>query len=98
MNIKRLKSFLFLVFLCIFMVSEAKAPYTLSDLYSKPLIPTKGMRAMTWLKDGERYSCFEQNKITGGMDVVAYRAKDNKREVLIPSSALTNPRTKKPLM
>ena len=98
MNIKPLKSFLFLILLSIFTVSEAKVPYTLSDLYTKRLIPTKGMRAMTWLKDGERYSCFEQNVTTGGMDVVAYRAKDNKREVLIPSSALINPRTKKPLM
>ena len=52
---------------------------------------------MTWLKDGERYSRLENNKQTGGTDIVAYQAKDNSREVIIPSSLLTDKSTGKPI-
>ena len=52
---------------------------------------------MTWLKDGERYSRLENNKQTGGTDIVAYRAKDNSREVIIPSSLLTDKSTGRPI-
>ena len=48
---------------------------------------------MTWMKDGERYSRMEPNAETGGMDIVTYRAKDNRREVIIPLPCLS---TKKP--
>ena len=52
---------------------------------------------MTWMKDGERYSRMEPNAETGGMDIVAYRAKDNRREVIIPSSMFINKETGKPI-
>jgi dipeptidyl-peptidase-4 len=67
----------------------------LEDVLSGKLIQTKGVGAMNWLKDGERYSRLEQNKEEGGMDVVAYRAKDNAREVIIPSSMFTDKSTGK---
>lgn len=57
----------------------------LEDVLFGRLIQTKGVGSMNWMKDGERYSRLEQNKEEGGMDVVAYRAKDNAREVIIPS-------------
>lgn len=67
------------------------------DILSGKVIQTKGIGAMTWLKDGERYSRIEKNPETGGTDIVAYGAKDNKREVLIPSSLLINTETGKPI-
>ncbi len=69
----------------------------LDEVINGQLIQTKGTGAMTWLKDGERYSRMERNEKTGGTDVVAYTAKDNKREVLIPSSFFINPETGKPI-
>lgn len=69
----------------------------LKDILSGKLIQTKGIGAMNWLKDGERYSRLEPNSETGGMDVVAYRAKDNQREVIIPSSMLIDKATGKPI-
>lgn len=61
-------------------------PLQLEDVVNGKLIRTKGIGAMTWLKDGERFSRLEPNEQTGGMDIVAYRAKDNTREVIIPAS------------
>jgi dipeptidyl-peptidase-4 len=70
---------------------------TLENIYSGRLIETKGMGAMNWLKDGERYTRLEKNEQTGGMDVVAYRAKDNRKEVIIPASSFINNETGKPI-
>lgn len=66
----------------------------LEDVVSGKLIQTKGTGEINWLKDGERYSRVEPNP-GGGRDVVAYRAKDNKREVLIPASKLIDKATGK---
>ena len=66
----------------------------LEDVVNGKLIQTKGAGAINWLKDGERYSRVEPNKDEGS-DVVAYRAKDNKREVLIPASKLIDKSTGK---
>lgn len=76
---------------------QAQQPLNLEDIVAGKVIQTKGIGAMTWLKDGERYSRLEKNKQTGGTDVVAYRAKDDAREVIIPSSLLKDPTTGKPL-
>lgn len=76
---------------------QAQQPLNLEDIVAGKVIQTKGIGAMTWLKDGERYSRLEKNKQTGGTDVVAYRAKDDAREVIIPSTLLTDPTTGKPL-
>lgn len=73
----------------------AQKSLNLEEVFSGKLIQTKGIGAMNWLKDGERYSRLEQNKKDGGMDVVAYRAKDNAREVIIPSSMFINKSTGK---
>lgn len=75
----------------------AQKPLVLNDIVAGKVIETKGIGAMTWLADGERYSRLEANPETGGTDIVAYRAKDNAREVLIPSSRLIHPYTGKPL-
>ena len=66
--------------------TAAKGKFHLEDVIGGRLVQTKGIGAMTWMKDGERYSRMEPNAGTGGMDIVAYRAKDNRREVIIPSS------------
>lgn len=58
----------------------------LEDVVGGRLINARGAGRLNWLKDGERYSRLEPNSATGGQDVVAYRAKDNKREVIIPST------------
>ncbi len=57
----------------------------LEDVVNGSLVHTKGAGSIEWLKDGERYSRLESNP-EGGQDLVAYRAKDNKREVIIPAS------------
>lgn len=77
--------------------TAAQKPLVLNDIVAGKVIETKGIGAMTWLADGERYSRLEANPETGGTDIVAYRAKDNAREVLIPSSQLIHPGTGKPL-
>lgn len=67
----------------------------LEDVVGGRLLRTRGAGAINWLKDGERYSRIEPDRETGGTDVVAYSAKDNKREVLIPSSKLIDKATGK---
>lgn len=67
----------------------------LEDVVGGRLIQTRGAGAINWMKDGERYSRLEPNKDKGGMDVVAYTAKDNKREVIIPSSMFIDKATGK---
>ena len=76
---------------------ETRGKLYLEDVLSGKLIQTKGIGAMNWMKDGERYSRLERNEKDGGMDVVAYRAKDNAREVIIPSSMFTDKATGKPI-
>lgn len=73
----------------------AQKPLILEEIVAGTVIETRGIGSMAWLKDGERYSCLEKNTQTGGTDIVAYRAKDNTREVIIPSSMLTNKTTGK---
>ena len=70
---------------------------SLEDIVAGIVLTTKSVGAMNWLKDGERYSRLETNTETGGTDVVAYRAKDNAREVIIPSSMLVDKTTGKPI-
>lgn len=69
----------------------------LQDIVAGKIIQTKGAGAMTWLKDGERYSRLEKNAQTGGSDMVAYRAKDNAKEVIIPSTMFVDKETGKPI-
>lgn len=83
--------------LCCAGPGKAQQPLNLEDIVAGKVIETKGIGAMTWLKDGERYSRLEPNAQTGGTDVVAYRAKDNAREVIIPSTSLIDKATGKPL-
>ena len=66
--------------------SQAQGQLNLEDVVAGKVIQTKGMGAMSWLKDGEHYSRVEANPEQGGTDIVSYRAKDNEREVLIPAS------------
>ncbi|MCD7935221.1 MAG: DPP IV N-terminal domain-containing protein [Tannerellaceae bacterium] len=82
---------------CFCRVATAQTFPSLEEIVSGQVVRTRGMGAMNWLKDGERYSRLERNETTGGTEVVAYRAKDNTREVLIPSSLLVYPETGKPL-
>lgn len=73
----------------------AQKSLDLEEVLSGKLIRTKGIGAMNWMKDGERYSRLERNEKDGGWDVVAYRAKDNAREVIIPSSMFIDKSTGK---
>lgn len=81
--------------ICCSSLCTAQKSLGLEDVLNGKLIQTKGVGAMNWMKDGERYSRLERNEKEGGMDVVAYRAKDNAREVIIPSSLFINPSTGK---
>lgn len=77
--------------------SFAQKTLDLEDIVSGTVIETKGTGAMSWMKDGERYSRMEKNGQTRGADMVAYHAKDNTREVLIPSSMFIDKQTGKPI-
>lgn len=94
---KNTKAFLFWLFVSFGFVCSAQNPLNLEDVLSGRLIQTEYVGGLNWLKDGERYSTLERNDQTGGMDVVAYRAKDNRREVLIPSTMFINKATGKPI-
>ncbi len=58
----------------------------LEDIVGRKLLQARGAGTINWLKDGQRYSRLEPDTVNGGQNVVAYRAKDNRREVIIPSS------------
>lgn len=75
--------------------SQAQVQLNLEDVVAGKIIQTKGMGAMSWLKDGEHYSRVEANAEQGGTDIVSYRAKDNAREVLIPASLFVDKATGK---
>ena len=77
--------------------SQAQVQLNLEDVVAGKIIQTKGMGAMSWLKDGEHYSRVETNAEQGGTDIVSYRAKDNAREVLIPASLFVDKATGKPV-
>lgn len=95
LNTWRTATAIFLLLCC--NVGFAQKTLNLEDVVSGNIIHTKGMGAMTWMKDGERYSRLEKNGLSGGIDVVAYHAKDNAREVIIPSDWLTDTKTGKPI-
>lgn len=69
---------------------------TLEEAVRGGLIRTEGGGNVNWMKDGEHYSKIERNA-DGGFDIMAYKAKDNLKEVLIPANLLVNPDTKKPI-
>ena len=75
----------------------AQQPLDLEEIVKGNVVRSKGIGSMTWLKDGERYSRIERDQQTGGTDIVAYRAEDGEREVLIPSSMLADKMTGKNL-
>lgn len=86
-----------LVFLATGFLGMAQSKLSLEDIFSGKVLNTRSARAVNWLKDGERYTRLERNEQTGGTDVVAYRAKDNHREVIIPSEMFVNKETGQPL-
>jgi len=94
---KNTKALLFCLLISFGFVCSAQNPLKLEDVLSGKLIQTEYVGGLNWLKDGERYSTLERNAETNGMDVVAYRAKDNKREVIIPSIMFINKATGKPI-
>ena len=88
-----------LMWLCCFFASvamNAQHVPTLEEAVYGGLIRTQGGGHVNWMKDGEHYSKMERNA-EGTIDVMAYSAKDNSKEVLIPASKLVNPETGKPI-
>ena len=93
-----MKKNLFLLLCCFFIAATMQAQHipTLEEAVYGGLIKTQGGSHVNWMKDGEHYSKMERNA-DGGMDVMAYNAKDNSKEVLIPAAKLVNPETGKPI-
>ena len=81
---------------CIALTIHAQHIPTLEEAVYGGLVRTEGGGYVNWMKDGEHYSKVERNA-TGGFDVMAYNAKDNSKEVLIPAEKLVNPETGKPI-
>jgi len=69
----------------------------LEDVVGGTLVQTRGTGAINWLKDGNHYSRLEPSADGKGKDVVSYRVKDNKREVLIPAARFIDPVSDKPV-
>ena len=76
-------------------MAQAQKPHipTLQEAVYGGLIRTEGGSNVNWI-DGERYSKIERNA-DGKNEIVAYTAKDNKREVIISADKLVNPATGK---
>ena len=81
---------------CVATLIHAQHIPTLEEAVYGGLIRTEGGGSVNWMKDGEHYSKIEKNA-AGGFDVMAYSAKDNSKEVLIPAEKLVNPTTGKPI-
>ena len=81
---------------CMALAVQAQHIPTLEEAVYGGLIRTEGGGSVNWMKDGEHYSKIERND-AGGFDVMAYSAKDNSKEVLIPGDKLVNPETGKPI-
>ena len=81
---------------CMALGMQAQHIPTLEEAVYGGLIRTEGGGYVNWMKDGEHYSKIERNA-DGGFDVMAYSAKDNSKEVLIPADKLVNPKTGKPI-
>lgn len=81
--------------MCANSVAQVNPKLDLKDVLSGKLIETKGLTSINWMKEGDIYSRIEKNTETGGYELVAYKAKDNSRKVLIPSSMLIDPSTGK---
>ena len=81
---------------CMALGMQAQHIPTLEEAVYGGLVRTEGGGYVNWMKDGEHYSKIERNA-DGGLDVMAYSAKDNSKEVLIPANKLVNPKTGKPI-
>ncbi|MBR4924017.1 MAG: DPP IV N-terminal domain-containing protein, partial [Bacteroidaceae bacterium] len=81
---------------CMALGLQAQHIPTLEEAVYGGLVKTEGGGYVNWMKDGEHYSKIERNA-DGGFDVMAYSAKDNSKEVLIPANKLVNPKTGKPI-
>ena len=93
-----MKKNLIMTLCCLFAITAMYAQHipTLEEVVYGGLIKTRGGGHVNWMKDGEHYSKMERNA-EGGIDVMAYSAKDNSKEVLIPGNKLVNPETGKPI-
>ena len=69
---------------CVALAVHAQHIPTLEEAVYGGLVRTEGGGSVNWMKDGEHYSKIERNA-AGGFDVMAYSAKDNSKEVLIPA-------------
>lgn len=76
--------------------AQKPATLELEQVVNGSLIHTQYAPSPVWLADGESYSRVETAE-DGGVEVVSYKAADEKRQVLIPSSLLRHPESGKPL-
>ena len=96
-HIRLIATFLFIIGVIVNSGAQNANISNLKDVLSGNLIEIKGFGSINWMKDGESYSRIERNAETGGAEFVMYKAKDNARQVLIPSSMLIDPATGKNL-
>lgn len=75
----------------------AQQQLDLRDIYSNGTYRQKGYGPVRWMKDNEGYSTLENNKETGGNDIVRYDAKTGVRKVLVSAEQLIPKNASKPL-
>lgn len=75
----------------------AQQQLDLRDIYSNGTYRQKGYGPVRWMKDNEGYSTLENNKETGGNDIVRYDAKTGVRKILVSAEQLIPKNASKPL-
>jgi dipeptidyl-peptidase-4 len=61
---------------------------TLEGLYKDNVFSQKGINALRWMKDSKGYSTLEENKTTGGKDIVKHDAKTGEKKVIVSADNL----------
>jgi dipeptidyl-peptidase 4 len=67
---------------------EKGASLTLEDIYKNGTYGQKGFGPVRWMKDNQGYSTLENDKESGGSDIVRYDASTGKRTVLVSAKQL----------
>ncbi len=102
MRLDIMKKGILINLLCVFLfvtnaTGQKARTLALEDIYKSGVYGQKGFGPVRWMKDNKGYSTLEDNKATGGKDIVKYDAKTGKRTVIVAASKLVPDNRAKPL-
>jgi dipeptidyl-peptidase-4 len=97
-NVNKFLLFLVLLLQPLIAQTEDKSILTLDRIFKNHEFRSQEFGPIEWFKDGKYYTTLESSKDTsGGMDIVQYETKSDKREILVPASLLIPQGEKIPL-